>query len=220
MLKSSSLPPLSLSILLASAVGTVFSQPMPSEPPDDVPEDRARTAAELERTKLEVLDLLEGVSDAELFRRPEPERWSLAEIVDHLAVSEAVVTHQIRQALEEPARIEWGGDGVPRIADEVVTLAITNRDRRFTAPPVVQPSGGFTTRADCERSFLEARSASLELLGTEEDLRLRFARHPVFGWLDGVQYLLFVAGHTDRHLEQMREILRETEKAPTTREGS
>ena len=41
---------------------------------------------------------------------------------------------------------------------------------------------------------------------TDADLRALVVPHPALGELDGVQWLLFVAYHTDRHAAQLGEL--------------
>lgn len=63
-----------------------------------------------DRPPLEVLaeldaaldDLLGGLDDAALRTRPAPDRWSIAEVVAHLADTEIVYGHRLRLVLSEP----------------------------------------------------------------------------------------------------------------------
>ena len=41
---------------------------------------------------------------------------------------------------------------------------------------------------------------------TSDALRDRFAPHPFAGMIDGYQWILFLAAHTDRHAAQIEEI--------------
>jgi hypothetical protein len=49
-----------------------------------------------------VAKLLKGVSPAKARKRPEPEKWSIAEIVAHIADTELVVGYRIRAILGQP----------------------------------------------------------------------------------------------------------------------
>src|ERR1043165_10299346 len=48
--------------------------------------------------------LIEGLSAAELARRPAPENWSIQEIVPHLADDELVGGYRLRMILSSPGR--------------------------------------------------------------------------------------------------------------------
>jgi len=56
---------------------------------------QAATAAALEQ-------LTDGVSPADLRRRPSPDRWSIGEIVAHLADAEIVIGYRLRLMLGSP----------------------------------------------------------------------------------------------------------------------
>lgn len=53
--------------------------------------------ARLEASRLELLRLLEGMSDERLFRRPGPGRWSPAEVAEHIALVEESAGKVIRR---------------------------------------------------------------------------------------------------------------------------
>ena len=58
---------------------------------------QAASAKKLER-------LLKGMPAAKLRKRPMPDKWSVAEIMAHLADSEIVTSFRLRQILGTPAR--------------------------------------------------------------------------------------------------------------------
>ena len=91
-------------------------------------------------------------------------------------------------------------------ADTALILAITNRGQKFTAPEQVRPNGRWKTREDLLASFEKARAATIEYLkANKADLRATFIQTPM-GALDSYQGLLFLTGHSDRHLAQLKEV--------------
>ena len=69
------------------------------------------------------------------------------------------------------------------------------------------PANRWLTKAEVIEQFRRARAASVEALrNAGDDLRSRFAPHPVAGNLDGYQWFLTIAAHTERHLAQIEEI--------------
>ena len=79
-------------------------------------------------------------------------------------------------------------------------------DRAAEPPGIAAPEGKFTGHELLEA--LAGSRAALREAGevSSGDMRLKSAPHPVFGELDGVQWALFAAAHTERH---RAEILRE-----------
>jgi hypothetical protein len=71
----------------------------------------------------------------------------------------------------------------------------------------VQPTGRWATQAECTAAFIEGdEQLKRWFTGVTDDLRLVGTVHPVLGMLDGVQWLLFLAAHTERHTRQVREV--------------
>jgi hypothetical protein len=70
------------------------------------------------------------------------------------------------------------------------------------------PTGQFKDAASVRKAFVEARDHNITYVReTKDDLRGHFLAHPAFGELDGLQWMLVLAGHAERHVIQMREVL-------------
>ena len=153
------------------------------------------------------LQTMRHVSEVEYLLEPAPGRWSLALNAEHTTVvirgvERLFSTRLLAQPLaaNDPAR---------RVRDEDMPQLLVNRERTIDAPQMVQPKGRWVTR----ESMAEALRASVRGLaewagGVSADLRGYGAHHPVFGPLDGIQWIRFLAIHTDRHAKQAEEILR------------
>jgi hypothetical protein len=97
----------------------------------------------------------------------------------------------------------------PAVKDEMILQVMMNRGKRYQAPEFTLPSGKWTTRDALEKDLLEARAALLTWIdGVTVDLRGYALPHPMIGQLDGVQWLLFAAAHTERHTHQILDFRR------------
>jgi len=170
-------------------------------------EERAAAVAELEASRLRLLGALAGLTEDEWRRRPSPEGWSIAECAEHITAAElpfakfAAVSLTAEPPAEERPEI--------RGKDEYVRRFLRDRSQRGESPERIRPKGRFATREDTVRAFEERRAANLAYVReTSEPLRDRFAAHPFAGVIDGYQWVLFLAAHTDRHAEQIEEIRR------------
>ncbi len=87
---------------------------------------------------------------------------------------------------------------------------LRDRSQRGEAPERIRPKGRFATREETIRAFEERRAANIAYAReTSEPLRDRFAPHPFAGVIDGYQWILFLAAHTDRHAAQIEETRRD-----------
>ena len=71
---------------------------------DATPADKERAVAYLEKTKNGVVDATKGLSDAQWNFKPAPDRWSIAEVVEHLAAAEDMIRGLVQeQVMKSPA---------------------------------------------------------------------------------------------------------------------
>jgi hypothetical protein len=137
-------------------------------------------------------------------RRPAPDRWSAAEILEHLATIETRIVMMLG-ALIPTAPDRTGSASRPALDGTVA--AIKDRTNRIVAPEALQPTG--TIPPDASWAALERSRISLFALldGAEHrDLSQVSRPHPVLGPLDGYQWIAAVGSHEVRHAAQLVEI--------------
>ncbi len=144
------------------------------------------------------------VSEAAWSARPAPDRWSPAELVEHLALVETSTLKLVtRKLFAEPAPAEALAEAAGKT--ERLT-AFQESPTRRVAPDFVTPRGKWPGRGECVAAFEEARAAMIEAYrNAPADLERYAAPHPMLGQLDGFQWALFLALHLERHLGQLRE---------------
>lgn len=166
--------------------------------------DREFALKYLNDTKDDYVKQLAGLSDAQLNFRSGEGRWTIAEIAEHITVVEEALFGMITNGTvkSEPPKCE----DPFRVIDAMVILSITNRSQKFTAPEQVQPNGRWKTHADLVASFDKTRNTTIDYMKNNKvDLRNRFGQGPM-GKLDAFQQFLFVSGHSERHLAQLKEV--------------
>jgi len=166
----------------------------------------ADVLARLDQTRRELGLAVEAIPVTSRDLRPGPHRWSVAEIVEHLALVEVRYTTIVADSLVAVRRLARPADGSARapLPERVETL-MANRSALRPAPEPFLPTGvpfdTAWTRAG------EARAAFRALLMGVDGLALHEAvyDHPRFGALNAHQWVEFVAAHERRHIDQVRE---------------
>ena len=167
--------------------------------------EREKGVEELKRTKEMLTSAVEGLSEDQLDFKASPEAWSIAEIVEHLTISEHAFEEMLKGALQTPANMEKRSE-VKFTDDELMGL-ITDRTNKVKTSEAFEPSGKFGTYEETLEAFLEKRAAHIDYLkNTDDDLRHHYGELP-FGTIDGYQVLLFMSGHVERHVKQMEEVM-------------
>lgn len=137
--------------------------------------------------------------------RPEPDRWSPAEIVHHLVIVDRRINQRLRGLVDEARALP------PEPDDSLVpsTLAqrVMTRDRRFKTSEASEPRD--TDPARIWADLAAARRELADVVATADGLPLGkvFAPHPAFGPLCAYDWLAFVGAHAARHADQIREQL-------------
>jgi len=156
----------------------------------------------LTTTREGLLEALEGLTDHEWRSRPAADRWSILEVVEHLAIVERRV-HGVIGRMGAAPEAEPGRRNSE--VDQFVLAAVARRDRPVEAPAPIQPKGQWSPEEALDQ-FLAGRKETLELLETADCLRGRLLPHPLFGLWDGYQWILATAAHNARHTGQILEV--------------
>jgi|SRR5215472_11988523 len=168
-------------------------------------DERTRLTQYLEDTRERLLRSPRSLTPEQLDYKPAPERWSVGEILEHLAIAESRLLPRIEEVLrgstDPTKRSAWEG------RDEALLQFIASRAPRIQAPDPIQPTGRW--RGEELLGQLEAvRQRTSEFAATTHaELRRYFSTHPVLGELDCYQWLLIAGAHFERHCAQVEEIM-------------
>jgi hypothetical protein len=165
--------------------------------------DREKAVAHLEQTRAKFAQSISGLSEAQWKFKPAPDKWSIAEVAEHIAISEGTILGLIQnQMLKAPA--PKPGETMP---DDKLIAAVVDRTDKFQAPEMLKPVNKWATKDALLKDFNTARDATIAFVKTTpEDLRAHAAPHPVFKTLDTHQWVLLISAHAARHTAQIEEV--------------
>ena len=152
-------------------------------------------------------EAVDAVPEAQRSQPPEPGRWSVADVLEHLALVEGRFTTTLENRLAE-ARAQ--GLAEERDTSPIVgtfdQAAVLDRTNRREAPEVVRPQGldwksAWSRLEDTRRSFLDVY-LSADGLALADVAYV----HPRLGSFNLYQWGVWMGAHEGRHVEQVREI--------------
>lgn len=168
-------------------------------------EQRAYAIDVLNTTRDSLRRSLAGLTDAQLAYRPSPDRWSIAECVEHIALVEAGIFGGIQKGMSYPANPDKRAD--IRVSDVDVIKAVRSRAVTLPAPDAFVPTGRFGDTTGALQAFEQQRQVAIDYVSTvTDDLRTHYFRHIALGWLDIYQAILLLAAHSERHRKQIEEV--------------
>ncbi|HEX6042233.1 DinB family protein [Longimicrobium sp.] len=149
----------------------------------------------------------DAVPEADRERQPEPGRWSVAQVVEHVSRVEGLVGHLIGQKIAEARASGVGPETeTSSIIREEDLAKLTDRSYTRQAPERAHPSPD-VRYGDAWALLDAAHAAAREALASGEGLALETVElpHPALGTLNVYQWGVAIGGHEARHAAQIRE---------------
>ncbi|MGC1617700.1 MAG: DinB family protein [Candidatus Acidiferrum sp.] len=167
------------------------------------PAEKDRAIQYLEKTKQGVIDATRGLSDAQWNFKAGPDRWSIAQCMEHIAAAEdyirGIVVEKVMIAPAVPGRDL-------KKTDDAVIAMIPDRSQKAQAPEPLVPTNRYGSPEGSLKHFLESRTATEEFLKNTPGLRDHAVDSPIGMKLDAYQFVLFIAAHSERHTKQILEV--------------
>ena len=165
--------------------------------------DREKAAQYLQQTRDGVLAAAKGLSDAQMKFKPGPDRWSVAEVLEHIVLAEDGLFQNVTdKIMKAPA---GAADRDTAKTDAMVLAMVPDRSHKVQAPPPFVPNGRWTP-AETLDHFQKSRARTIEFLSSTPDLRAHVSSDGPLGPLDAYEGLLFIAAHSERHTKQILEV--------------
>lgn len=168
------------------------------------PADLERGRKHLEQSRSYLQGATARLSKKQWSFKAAPDRWSPAEIVEHLALSEDFLMNLIQERVMKAPASNDPRD--LRAMDDKILGVVADRTFSAKAPEQVMPTGRFKTPEAAMQHFLASRAKTLAFLTNTPDLRAHVGDSPL-GKADGYQWLLFISAHTERHTKQLLEAM-------------
>jgi hypothetical protein len=167
-------------------------------------EEVDKAIAYLKKTRAGVIEATKGLSEAQWNFKPAPDRWSVAEVAEHIAAAEDFIRDTIRdKVMSAPARTD--SEDVKAL-DELVLQRVPDRTTKRQTLEPLRPTNRFGSPKDSLKHFKESRAETIEFLKKTKDLRQHAMDSPMGKKLDGYEWVLFIAAHSERHTKQIEEV--------------
>jgi hypothetical protein len=141
-------------------------------------------------------------------QKPAADRWSAAQVLNHLAIAHKLVAALVGKAISEAQATGLGPEtATSSVVNTIPAERILDRSRKVPAPEKIRP-----------RDQVDIQTAWSEFDQARESLRAAFLSgdglalaqviqpHPILGPINMYQWVLFNGSHEARHTLQVREI--------------
>lgn len=169
-------------------------------------EERKFIVDYLVETRDFVFKTVKGLTDEQLNFKPGAEAWSVAECVEHIAITENGLFGWMEASLKEtadPAKLAE----IKMTRDDVIAM-ITDRTNKFKTNEASTPKNSFGSCDGSLKEFKARRDAHIDYMKkTQEDLHGHMVTLPNGLSMDSYQLVVFMAAHTKRHTLQIQEVM-------------
>lgn len=165
----------------------------------------------IQQTQNAVVGATKRLSDAQWKFKLAPDRWSIAENLAHVVVVQERVLGPILEQLVTAPPPLTGIDN--KVVDSIVIHQFPTRLARFSAPEAVNPGEPIAPAELLSRlsGNCQRLADSLDRPGLRQHAvpaaPLKGVSKGAYEFMDGYQWILAAAAHTERHAKQMLEIM-------------
>jgi hypothetical protein len=165
--------------------------------------DREKGLQYLQQTRDGVVAATKGLSEAQLTFKPAPDRWSIAEVLEHITVVEGAIYGNVTENIMKAP--PGAADRDTAKIDAQVLAMVPDRTRKVKAPEQFVPNGRWPA-AETLDQFLKVRARTVAFFESTPDLRAHVGGQGFLGPLDAYEWLMFTAAHSARHTKQILEV--------------
>src|SRR5271156_3881698 len=107
-------------------------------------EERAAALASLQATHDAFLKSIAGLSEKQWRFKPAPDRWSIAEVAEHITVAESTIFGLVEnKMMMSPATPDKRSETQGK--DELILQRVPDRSHKVQAPEILKPTNRFAT---------------------------------------------------------------------------
>ncbi len=169
-----------------------------------------RATSLIEQNRTAVIGLARLLNPTQWTWQPAPGRWSAAEIVEHIVAVQERVMARLNDGLAGAPPPPAGQDAAT--VDNLVVFQFPDRSYKFPSPIPMEirfDKAGVLAKLEENCAALAAMLTSTPGLREHalEAPPLKAISKGAYSMMDGYQWILAVAGHTERHVKQILEVI-------------
>jgi hypothetical protein len=164
--------------------------------------------AENDRIHERLGSVLAVVSDETAGTLADGEKWTIAQLVEHIATVDEGVSKICSKLLSQAREAGMSASGTVSVSENFKTGWAELEQRKVEAPERVQPTGNIPINESLARMEENCRRLKeiQPLFETYDGDTAKFP-HPFLGEMSAIEWLIMKGGHEARHTRQIERIL-------------
>ena len=168
--------------------------------------ERAEILSHLQKSRADLLQSVSDINGTDFIQKASNEIWSIAEIVEHLVLIDESLFNSILYKAEQIP------DTTPEtVPNEKILYVVPNpKYGKVAAPENLVPQSTYNSKEEALMAFNTNRDRIENFVKTTDLPLERIAfKHFALGLLNGKNWLVFMAAHCQRHINQIRDLKKE-----------
>lgn len=162
---------------------------------------------QLEKDRLTLLNEIEGLNEDQLNYKPNPDKWSIIQVIHHLIKSEKLSVIYIKRKISNKSLLENSN-----IKSKINAFALKwglNLPLKFKAPTNVSDVPDFDTFENVKLKWDKVRNSFSSIINdtSTEVLTKNIFRHPIAGRMNMIGTIEFFDSHFKHHRKQIKALL-------------
>jgi hypothetical protein len=161
-----------------------------------------------EKIRTRLKELVSPLTEAQTSTLLEGEKWTVAQIVEHIAMVDGSAMRICGKLLQKAQEAGKASDGKVVISDNFLQRGSEIAAMKVEAPEIVHPNNGQTISDSLAKldETAEQLENMRELFESVDGTQLKFP-HPFFGDISAQEWLALKGGHEMRHIKQIEKVL-------------
>lgn len=158
------------------------------------------------QTETRLFKDVKGLSQQQVNFSVDTAHWSIGQCLEHITKTEHMLLGMVQDLMKQPANPEKRSE--LKGADGDVIGMMQNRTQKFKAPEPLLPGKQSYQLASVLDDFKKQRAITLDFIKNTplDELRNHLTLTPAKEYADAYRMLLYIAGHSLRHTEQIEEV--------------
>jgi hypothetical protein len=170
------------------------------------PADKEKALKYLETTRKGVEEATKGLSEAQWNFKPGPDRWSVAQVTEHIAAAEDLLRGWAEKQMKTAPASDVLTSDQRMKSDQGILTGLPDRSKKAKAPEPLVPTNRYGSPEGSLKHFEETRATTVAFLNDTPELRGHAADTPLGMKMDLYEWVLTIAGHSERHTKQILEV--------------
>lgn len=169
--------------------------------------DRKFAEKELVKSMNALTEVLDGLSKSQLQFKSAPNKWSIGQCMEHLAIAENLLFDMVTKSTTSTSP-EIKSEKVQFSDEQIIGIMHDRREKhKARALKGLRPTGKYASVDAALTEFRTKRNQHVDFIQTTDiNLRKHFKKMP-FGTIDAFQLILYMSAHTERHVAQIQEVM-------------